>query len=279
MRKIKAQAVEEAVRKACIEANLVGSKDLVAAFQSAREIEESEAGKAVLDQLLENLRVAEQEKIPICQDTGYAVFFVERGEELMIEGATLDDAINAGMMRGYADGYLRKATCDCLTRKNRGDNSPAVIYTDCVAGDRLKISFMAKGGGSENMSGIAMLKPAQGWKGIREFVVGAVNRAGANPCPPIIIGLGIGGTMDQAAVNAKKALLRPLGVPNPDPELAAMEAELLEAVNKLGIGPQGYGGRVTALGVSIIRRPCHIASLPVAMNVQCHASRHRELEL
>ncbi|HUT54295.1 MAG TPA: fumarate hydratase [bacterium] len=279
MRKVKAQAVEEAVRRACIEANLVGSKDLVEAFQRAREIEESETGRAVLDQLLENLRIAEREKIPICQDTGYAVFFVERGEELMIEGGTLDEAINAGMMRGYTDGYLRKGTCDCLTRKNRGDNSPAVIYTECIPGDGLKISFMAKGGGSENMSGVAMLKPAQGWKGIREFVVGTVDKAGANPCPPIIIGLGIGGTMDKAAVNAKKALLRPLGEKNPDPELAAMEAELLEAVNKLGIGPQGYGGRVTALGVSIIRWPCHIASLPVAINVQCHASRHREIEL
>jgi fumarate hydratase subunit alpha len=279
MRALAAKTVEEAVRKMCIEANLVGSKDLVRAFEQAREAEESETGKAVLDQLLTNLRIAEQEKIPICQDTGCAVFFVERGEELRIEGGTLDEAINAGMMRGYTDGYLRKATCDCLTRKNRGDNSPAVIYTECVAGDGLKISFMAKGGGSENMSGVAMLKPAQGWNGIRDFVVSTVDKAGANPCPPIIIGLGIGGTMDKAALNAKKALLRPLGEKNPDPELAAMEAELLTAVNKLGIGPQGYGGRTTALDVSIIRWPCHIASLPVAINVQCHASRHREIEL
>jgi fumarate hydratase subunit alpha len=262
-----------------MEANLVGGKDLVAAFEMARDIEESEVGKMVLGRLLENLRIAERERIPICQDTGFAVFFVERGEEAAVEGGALDDAINAGMAQAYADAYLRKSTCDCLTRKNRGDNSPAIIYTDCVPGDKLKISFMAKGGGSENMSALNMLKPAQGWEGVRDFVVSAVDRAGANPCPPVIVGVGIGGTMEKAAINAKKSLLRPLGEKNPDPELAAMEAELLEAINKLGIGPQGYGGRVTALGVSIIRHPCHIASLPVAVNIQCHASRHRVIEL
>ena len=278
MRIIAAQAVADAVREACIAAGIIGGKDLIAALEKARGLEESDAGRMALDKLLDNLRIAREQNIPICQDTGLAVFFVERGEEVAVEGG-LVEAINQGVRRGYADGYLRKSTCHPLTRKNLGDNTPAVIHTESVPGDKLTIHLMAKGGGSENMSAVAMLKPAQGWAGIREFVVSTVGKAGSNPCPPIIVGLGIGGNFELAAINSKKALLRPLGEPNPDPDLAAKENELLAEINKLGIGPQGYGGRITALGVSIISRPCHIASLPVAVNIQCHASRHRTISL
>ena len=279
MRTIAAKAIAEAVREACIQANLVADDDLVSALSKARAEEVSPVGRDVLDKLIENIRIAGEQKIPICQDTGLAVFFVRRGEEVRIEGGTMNEAINQGVRKGYAEGYLRKSTCHCLTRKNVGDNTPAVIHTELAPGDSLQIAFMAKGGGSENMSAVGMLKPAQGWAGIKDLVAATVERAGPNPCPPIIVGVGIGGSMEQAALNSKKALLRRLGEPNPDPELAKMEAELLERVNRLGIGPQGYGGRITALAVHILMQPCHIASLPVAVNIQCHASRHRVITL
>jgi fumarate hydratase subunit alpha len=253
--------------------------DYIKALGEAYEREESSAAKDAIAQILTNSRMCAEGHRPICQDTGLAVCFVERGEDVHVEGGTMAEAINEGVRAGYAEGYLRKSTCHCLTRQNVGDNTPALIHIEIVPGDGLRIAFMAKGGGSENMSALGMLKPAQGWAGIRELVVGTVSRAGSNPCPPIIVGVGIGGNFEQAAINSKKALLRPLGEPNPDPELARMEGELLNEVNKLGIGPQGYGGRITALGVMILMQPCHIASLPVAVNLQCHASRHRTINL
>lgn len=279
MKKISADKISEAVRETCMKATVVAGDDVREALARAKKEEESELGRATLDQLLVNLQIAQKENLPICQDTGLAVFFVERGEEVMIEGATLTEAITEGMRRGYADGYLRKSTCHPFTRKNVGDNSPAVIHYDLVPGDGLKITFMAKGGGAENMSAVGLLKPAQGWPAVRDLVVATVEKAGSNPCPPILVGVGIGGTMEKAAINSKKALLRHLGDINPDPELAALEMELLSAVNRLGIGPEGFGGRVTALAVHIIMQPCHIASLPVAVNLQCHAVRHGVIEL
>ena len=279
MRKITHTDLEEEVRKACIKASLEGSPDLRPALEDALFRESSELGKDAIQKLIDNLDIASKERIPICQDTGFAMFFVERGEEVMVDGPGLSAAINKGMTDAYRDAYLRKATCHCLTRKNRGDNSPAIIYEETVPGDGLSVHFMAKGGGSENMSAIGMLKPSQGRDGVVEFVAGVMDRAGANPCPPVILGVGLGGTMEKAALNSKKALLRPLMYANPDPELAAMETDILREVNRLGIGPQGYGGEVTALAVSMLRHPCHIASLPVAVTVQCHASRHAKFEL
>jgi fumarate hydratase subunit alpha len=279
MRTIASQSISDAVRAACIEADIVATDDLTQAFKKARAAEESEVGQMVLDRLLDNTEIAKTQRIPICQDCGLAVLFVERGEQVTVAGGTMNDAINEGVRRGYADGYLRKSTCHAFTRKNLGDNTPAIIHTSIVPGDGLTLHIMAKGGGSENMSAVAMLKPSQGWAGIRDFVVSTVSKAGSNPCPPIIVGVGIGGNFELAAINAKKSLLRPLGEPNPDPELAKLEDELLVEINKLGIGPEGYGGRITALGVSIILAPCHLASLPLAVNIQCHANRHRTVRL
>jgi fumarate hydratase subunit alpha len=250
--------------------------DVLRAFRRAREVEESPVGRSVLDKLIENAEIAQREQVPICQDTGLAVLFVELGQDLQVEGG-LNAAINEGVRQGYSKGFLRKSAADPVSRKNTGDNTPAVIHYDLVPGDQVRIAFMAKGGGAENMSAVHMLKPAQGLDGIKKAVVETVSKAGANPCPPIIVGVGLGGTFELAAINAKKALLRPLGSLNPDPELVVLEKELLEQVNNLGIGPAGFGGRTTALGVHVIKAPCHIASLPVAVNLQCHASRHGEV--
>ncbi|OGP69578.1 MAG: fumarate hydratase, partial [Deltaproteobacteria bacterium RBG_13_60_28] len=217
-----------------------------------------------------------QEQIPLCQDCGLAVVFVELGQEVQITGGDFEQAIQEGVRQGYGEGFLRKSLCHPLTRANTGDNTPAVIHTEIVPGDRLKITVVPKGGGSENMSRVFMLKPAEGVDGIIDRVVTTVREAGANPCPPIIVGVGIGGTFERAALLAKKALLREVGSPNPKPELAALEKALLQEVNDLGIGPQGLGGRITALAVHVLMQPCHIASLPVAVNIQCHASRHKE---
>jgi fumarate hydratase subunit alpha len=215
----------------------------------------------------------------MCQDTGFAVFFVELGEAVHIIDGSLIDALNEGVRQGYGEGYLRKSICHPFTRKNTGDNTPAVIHVDLVPGDRLKIIFAPKGGGSENMSRVTMLRPSDGKKGIKDFVVTRVKESGANPCPPTVVGVGIGGTFEKAALLAKKALLRPLGSASPDPELAAFEQEIFEAINNLGIGPQGFGGRTTSLAVHIELFPCHIASLPVAVNINCHAHRHKEVIL
>jgi fumarate hydratase subunit alpha len=260
-----------------MDANFKLAADVRAAVENARATEESPVGREILDQMLENAAIAEREQIAICQDTGFAVFFVELGDRVSIEGGTLVDAINEGVRAGYREGYLRKSICHPLTRKNTGDNTPAIVHLELVAGDGLKILLAPKGAGSENMSQVAMLKPSDGLEGIKTMVIERVRGAGANPCPPVVVGVGIGGTMEKAAIIAKKAMLRSIGSANPDPELAALEAELLKKINDLGIGPQGLGGRTTALAVHIEVFPCHIASLPVAVNINCHATRHKEI--
>jgi fumarate hydratase subunit alpha len=279
MKVIKTGEIIEAVKKICMDANYDLGEDVLAAFAKGLAAEESPTGKAILEELRENARIAKEEQVPICQDTGFAVCFVELGQDVRIEGGQLVDAIHEGVRQGYQDGYLRKSICDPFTRKNTGDNTPAVIHLELVAGEQLKILVAPKGGGSENMSRVTMLKPADGIEGIKKFVIERARESGPNPCPPIVVGVGIGGTMEVAALLSKKALLRPLGATNPDPELAAIEAELLEKINNLGIGPQGLGGRIFALGVHIIKQPCHIASLPLAVNINCHASRHKEVIL
>ncbi len=230
----------------------------------------------MLDQIIENAEIALKEDAPMCQDTGIAVFFVEIGRNAVIDGS-LEDAINEGVRQGYKDGYLRKSVCHPLTRKNTGDNTPAVLHMNIVEGDRLKITIAPKGAGSENMSRLVMLKPSQGLPAIKDFVINVVKEAGGNPCPPIILGIGIGGNFEKSAILAKEALLREIGTPNPDKELDGLERELLEKINNLGIGPMGFGGRTTAVAVHIRTAPCHIASLPVAVNIQCHAARHKEV--
>jgi fumarate hydratase subunit alpha len=279
MRQIQAKAVTQAVKDAAIAANYELGEDMLAVLKKGESTEESPAGREVFRQLLENARLASQERFPLCQDCGLTVVFAEVGQEVHLVGGDFQEAIQEGVRQGYQEGYLRKSLCHPLTRANTGDNTPAVIHTEVVSGDKLKLIIVPKGGGSENMSRVFMLKPAQGWAGIKEAVVTTVREAGPNPCPPIIVGVGIGGTFERAAYLAKKALLREVGTPNPDPELAKLESELLEAVNHLGIGPQGLGGRITALGLHLLMQPCHIASLPVAVNIQCHASRHREIVL
>jgi fumarate hydratase subunit alpha len=278
MRVLQAREVTEAVAALCMEANRHLPGDVRRAFEAAQAREESDVAKEIFRQLLENADLAAESGLPLCQDTGLAVFFVELGEECRVEGG-LRAAIDEGVRQGYDKGFLRKSACDPLTRRNTGDNTPPVVHLDMVPGDRLKISFMAKGGGSENMSRVTMLSPAQGWEGVKDFVVRRVAEAGPNPCPPIVLGIGIGGTFDHSARLSKQALLRPLDDTHPDPEHAAREQELLDAVNALGIGPMGLGGKTTCLGVKMIMEPCHLASLPLAVNVQCHSARHKEVIL
>lgn len=279
MRTIHASAIIDQIAAMVVRANRILPPDVLAAIDQGKERETSASGRDILGQLQENAALACETGLPLCQDTGMAVFFVELGEDCRIEGGGLRETMTEGMRRGYKDGLLRKSVCDPLTRKNTGDNSPAVIHIDLVPGDKLKISFMAKGGGSENMSRVTMLSPAQGWQGVKDFVVNRMAESGPNPCPPTILGIGIGGSFELAPMLAKKALLRPLSASHPDPEIARMEQELLAEVNALGIGPMGLGGDVTCLGVRIDMAPCHIASLPLAVNVQCHSARHEEVEL
>ncbi len=280
MREIEASEIIKAVKKLCMDANYELGEDVLRALDIAEEREESPLGKEIIKELKENARIAKEERLPICQDTGFAVFFVDIGDEVIIRGGNLVEAINEGVRQGYREGYLRKSILsDPLKRVNTNDNTPAVIHFDIVRGDRLRIVIAPKGGGSENMSGIKMLAPSDGVEGIKRFVIERVREAGSNPCPPIVVGVGIGGTFEKAAIISKKALLRPIGSSNPDPFYAELERELLERINDLGIGPQGLGGRITALGVHIETYPCHIASLPVAVNIQCHASRHKEVVL
>ena len=279
MREISTQKIVNAVREAAIEANYELGEDVVHAFKQALTWEESPVGKDILSQLIENAEIARKDRIPICQDTGVAVIFAELGQEARIIGGDLREALEEGIRQGYTAGYLRKSVCHPFTRKNTGDNTPIIVHLDMVPGDGLKIWVVPKGGGSENMSRLFMLTPAAGWPGVKERVVQTVAEAGPNPCPPTIIGVGIGGNFEQSALLAKKSLLRPLGTTNPDPELENMEKELLEEINKTGVGPQGLGGRVTSLAVNILMMPCHIASLPLAINIQCHASRHVEVVL
>jgi len=279
MRQIQVARITQAVKEAAITANYEAGEDLLRALARGAEEEESAAGREIFRQLLENARIAREQRIPICQDCGLAVVFVELGQDVHLVGGSFEEAIHTGVRQGYGEGYLRKSLCHPLTRANTGDNTPAVIHTEIVSGDRLKLTVVPKGGGSENMSRVHMLKPAEGWAGIKEKVVATVREAGPNPCPPIIVGVGIGGTFEWAALLSKKALIRELGQPHADPALAKLERELLLAVNDLGIGPQGLGGRLTALAVHLLMQPCHIASLPVAVNIQCHASRHQEVVL
>ena len=279
MRRIEVSQVTRAVKEAAIAANYEPEADLLRALARGAQAEESESGREIFRQLLENARIAREEHIPMCQDCGLAVVFVELGQDVHLVGGGLTDAIQEGVRQGYGEGYLRKSLCHPLTRANTGDNTPAVIHTEVVPGDGLRLIVVPKGGGSENMSRLYMLKPAEGVAGIKEKVVATVREAGPNPCPPIIVGVGIGGTFEQAALLAKKALLRELGLPHADPEIAALERQLLQEINDLGIGPAGLGGRITALAVNVLMQPCHIASLPVAVNIQCHAARHKEVIL
>jgi fumarase alpha subunit (EC 4.2.1.2) len=279
MREIQVKDVIDAVAAMCIKANTELPDDVRAKFEQAMADETSASAKEVLRQLLENADLARDTKLPLCQDCGLAVFFVEVGDDVRVVGGNLREAINDGVRKGYGDGFLRKSACDPLTRANTGDGTPAVIHFDMVPGDKLKIFYMAKGGGSENMSRVTMLAPAQGWEGIKKFVINRVAEAGPNPCPPTIIGIGIGGTFDHAAKIAKKSLMRRLDDTHPNPEIAAKEKELEDALNELGIGPMGLGGKTTVLSVKITMEPCHLASLPLAVNVQCHSQRHEEVEL
>jgi fumarate hydratase subunit alpha len=278
MREIPVRTVVDAVGDACIRANIELGADVVEALARAVDHEESEVGRDILKKLLENARIAREEKIPMCQDTGVAVLFVELGQETVVTG-DLYQALEDGVRKGYEEGFLRKSVCDPFTRKNTGDNTPIIVHLDLVPGDGLKIWVVPKGGGSENMSRLFMLPPAAGWEGVKENIVQTVIEAGPNPCPPTIIGVGIGGNFEQSAILAKRSLLRPLGTSNPDPRLIPMEQELLTEINRTGIGPQGLGGRITSLAVHILMMPCHIASLPLAVNIQCHASRHVEIVL
>ena len=278
MRIIHVSQIIEAVARLCQEANFNLPQDVSRALKTALQREESELGREIIRQILENAEIAARERVPICQDCGMAVLFVEMGQDVRIEGGGLEEAINEGVRRGYSEGYLRKSVVrDPIDRINTGDNTPAVIHYNVVEGERLKITLLPKGGGSENMSGLRMLTPADGVEGVKRFVLETVDSAGANPCPPIIVGVGIGGTFEKAALLAKKALMREIGSPNRSAHIAELERELLEEVNSLGIGPQGLGGRITALAVHVEAFPCHIASLPVAVNLQCHAARHREV--
>ena len=276
MREISVRQITETVKKLCIDANLYLGEDVLAAFDRAEKMEESDVGKEIFQQLKENARIARDEKVAMCQDTGLAVVFVELGQEVHIVGGDFNAAINEGVRQGYKDGYLRKSSCHPFDRTNTKDNTPAIIHLDLVPGDKMKITVAPKGGGSENMSTVNMMTPSDGIEGIKKRVVEWVKQAGSNPCPPVVVGVGIGGTFEQAALIAKKALLRPLGEKNPDPQVAALEEELLTLVNNLGIGPQGLGGRITALAVHVNMIPCHIASFPLAVNINCHAHRHKE---
>jgi fumarate hydratase subunit alpha len=280
LRTIEANAVTETVRNLCIEANTRLPEDHLAALRRALDEEESPLGHEVLERLLENAKVARERCIAFCQDTGYAVFFVELGSEVLVSGGELGEAIDEGVRRGYEEGFLRKSIVRSpLDRTNTGDNTPAVVYYDITPGDGLKLTMVAKGAGCDNMSALKMLTPAEGLPEMRRFVVETIERAGPNASPPLTVGVGIGGPFERAALLAKKALTRPTGAPNPDPQLAQLEAELLDAINATGIGPAGYGGRVTALAVHIESFPTHIAAFPVAVNLDCHSHRVSSVRL
>lgn len=280
MKEINVQEIIMAVEELCLEANCILNQDVVDALQRSLAMEESPQGQEVLELLLQNAEIAEREKIPICQDTGMAVLFVEVGQDLHILGGSITEALNEGVRRGYQKGFLRKSVvADPFSRGNTQDNTPAIIHYDLVEGDSLTLTLAPKGFGSENMGALRMLKPSDGLAGVLDFVVETIDKAGANPCPPIVVGVGVGGTMEKAAYLAKKALLRDIGSENKDPELAKVEQELLRRINNLGIGPQGFGGRTTALGVNLEVFATHIAGLPVAVNINCHVARHRTITL
>ncbi len=281
MREVHYNQIVEAVREIAIKANYEIPEDVELAYQSAIRREESEIGREVLSQILLNIKSAREEQMAYCQDTGVAVVFVEIGQEVHVVGGSIEDAINEGVRRAYTEGYLRASIVydPVFERKNTKDNTPAVIHYRVVPGDRLKLTFAPKGAGSENTSRLAMLKPADGWEGVKRFVLETVKLAGPNACPPFTVGVGIGGTFEYCALLAKKALLRPVGERSKDPVAKRIEEELIEEINKIGWGPMGFGGTVTAVDVKVELYPCHIASLPVAVNIQCHANRHAEIEL
>ena len=280
LREIHVEEITDAIEKLCIDANYYLNQDIIQSIKDMKRNEESALGKDILNKILENAEISKQKKMPICQDTGMAVVFMEVGQDVHIYGGNLTEAIHEGVRRGYAKGYMRKSIVkDPLNRANTDDNTPAIIHYDIVEGDKIRITVAPKGFGSENMSGVKMLKPSDGVKGVIDFVVDTVDNAGANPCPPIVVGVGIGGTMEKAAILAKKALLRPVNIRNKDPYYHKLEKKLLDCLNCLGIGPQGLGGTTTALAVNIEVFPTHIAGLPVAVNISCHVTRHAEIVL
>lgn len=277
VREIASELVTATIKRLFLEANTCLGADVLGALQTSLAREESAIGRQVLTRMLENAAVAREESAPICQDTGLAIVFVELGQDVHVAGGLLDAAIEEGVRQAYEDGFFRKSVCDPLTRANTGDNTPAVIHVEMAAGDRVRLTVMPKGGGSENMSSVAMLLPTAGMEGIRRHVVEAVLKAGPNPCPPVIVGVGIGGSIEESLILAKKSLLRPLGQKNSgDERLKELEQDILADVNRMGGGPQGFGGTVSALAVHVEMKPCHIASLPVAVNIQCHVARHRD---
>lgn len=276
MREIQISAITDAVEKLCIDANTHLPGDVKCAIENCYGQEDSPFAKSVLDKIIENYRIADAENVPICQDTGMACVFLEIGQDVHFVGGDLREAVDEGVRRGYMSGYLRKSVvADPIRRGNTGDNAPAMLYTEIVPGENVKITVGPKGFGSENMSAIRMFKPSAGLQGIKDFILETVEAAGPNPCPPIVIGVGIGGTFDKAALLAKKALMRPLDTHNPDPYYAELETEMLQKVNALGIGPQGFGGKTTAIGLNIEVLPTHIAGMPCAININCHVTRHK----
>lgn len=279
MREITAEQIEEAVSKCCIEANIFLPDDIKAAIEKAYDSEQGIA-KEILSQLKENYKIAENEMMPVCQDTGMTVVFAEIGQDVHIVGKAFDEAVADGVRRGYEEGYLRKSVVkDPILRGNTGDNTPPVIHTKIVPGENIRLTVAPKGFGSENMSAVKMLKPSDGRQGVVDFVINTVKNAGSNPCPPVVVGIGIGGTMEKAAMLSKEALMRPVTESNPDEFYKALEDELLEKINELNIGPSGLGGKTTALGVNILTYPTHIAGLPVALNMSCHVTRHQTVLL
>ena len=276
MREIDVRQITDAVERLCIEANNHLPGDVKCAIERCRGCEDSPIAQGVLDKIIENYKIADAENVPVCQDTGMACVFLEIGQDVHLVGGNLTEAVDEGVRRGYANGYLRKSVvADPVRRGNTGDNTPAMLYTEIVPGEQIKITVGPKGFGSENMSAIRMFKPSAGLQGIKDFILETVELAGPNPCPPMVVGVGIGGTFDKAALLAKKALMRPLGTHHEDPYYAELETEMLEKVNQLGIGPQGFGGKTTAIGLNIETLPTHIAGMPCAININCHVTRHK----
>ena len=276
MREISVSLLTDVVERLCIEANTKLPGDVKCAIEACRACEDGGIAQGVLDDIITNYNIADRENVPICQDTGLACVFLEIGQDVHFVDGDLSEAIHEGVRRGYTNGYLRKSVVkDPVRRGNTGDNTPAMIYTEIVPGEQVKVTVGPKGFGSENMSAIRMFKPSAGLQGIKDFIIETVENAGPNPCPPMVVGVGIGGTFDKAALLAKKAIMRPLDQPNPDPFYAELEKEMLEKVNALGIGPQGFGGKTTAIGLNIETRPTHIAGMPCAININCPVTRHK----
>ncbi|MHB9094496.1 MAG: fumarate hydratase [Eubacteriales bacterium] len=280
MRQIDVSVIRDAVSRLCVEANCHLGNDVLCKLKEAAIAEKTTIGQEILGQIIENAAIADNEEIPMCQDTGFAVVFMEIGQETFLTGGNLLEAVNDGVREGYVNGFLRKSMVrDPLDRINTGDNTPAIVHLQIVPGEQIKITVAPKGGGSENMSAMKMLKPAEGEEGVKRFVIDTVRNAGPNPCPPVIVGIGIGGTMEKAAIMAKHALTRTIGEESSDPDTSKLEKELLDSINRLGIGPQGLGGSVTSLAVHIEKFPTHIACLPVAVNIGCHAYRHKTVSI